>query len=329
MKIVVDAFGGDFAPLEIVRGAVKALQADEKLEVVLVGDKDRITEALQQIVYVSDRLEIVHAPDVVGEDENPITAIKNKKTSSIVVAYDYLKKNKSAMALVSAGIVGATLAAANNKLDRINNVEKLAFAPLINTIKGSKTMILDCGANTECDAEILVKYALMANEYMKAYGVKNPKVALLNAGIGEQNGNDEYKKAYQKLTRSKINFVGNIEARDILRGNVDIIVCDGFSGNVCLKCCEGVAEIIFDEIRESVGNSARAKVAAFMLRKKFKSVKNRYDYTLYGGAPILGCNKIILKCHGASKADAICDTILKANMLVKAKLIDKIVKALG
>ena len=172
MKIVVDAFGGDYAPYEIVAGAVKALSNNLNLQVVLVGDKDKITEILSQLVFVSDRLEIVHAPDVISMDEVPTVAIRTKKTSSIVVAYDYLKNNEDAVALVSAGSTGATLTGAVLKLGRIPNVSRPALAPLMPTVNDGNVMLLDCGANAECKAEQLLDFAIMGNEYMKAMGVK-------------------------------------------------------------------------------------------------------------------------------------------------------------
>ena len=188
MKIVVDAFGGDYAPREIVLGAIKALTSNEKLEVVLVGDKDRISELLQELVFVSDRLEIVHAPDIVTMDDIPTVAIRTKKTSSIVVAYDYLKNNDDAVALVSAGSTGATLTGAVLKLGRIQNVSRPALAPILPTINDRGVMLLDCGANADCKPENLLHFAIMGNEYMKATGVSKPRIGLLNIGTEEEKG---------------------------------------------------------------------------------------------------------------------------------------------
>ena len=233
MKIVVDAFGGDYAPFEIVAGAVKALQANEKLNLVLVGDKDKITEILQSLVFVSDRLEIVHAPDVITMEDVPTVAIRTKKTSSIVVAYDYLKQNDDAMAIVSAGSTGATLTGAVLKLGRIPNISRPALAPILPTVNDRGVMLLDCGANADCKPENLLHFGIMGNEYMKAIGVKKPRIGLLNIGTEEEKGSEMVKEAYQLLKNSKLNFVGNIEARDVLRGNVDVVVSDRFGGHVC------------------------------------------------------------------------------------------------
>lgn len=324
MKIVVDAFGGDYAPFEIVAGAVKALQANEKLNLVLVGDKDKITEILQSLVFVSDRLEIVHAPDVVTMDDVPTVAIRTKKTSSIVVAYDYLKQNDDAMALVSAGSTGATLTGAVLKLGRIPNISRPALAPILPTVNDGGVMLLDCGANADCKPENLLHFGIMGNEYMKSIGVKKPRIGLLNIGTEEEKGSETVKEAYQLLKNSNLNFVGNIEARDVLRGNVDVVVSDGFAGNVCLKTIEGTAEILFDELKDAMTSSFKTKLGALLLKKKMKGIKQKYDYTKVGGAPLLGVTKIVLKCHGNSKADSIASTIEQAFVLANNKLIEKV-----
>lgn len=329
MKIVVDAFGGDYAPQEIVAGAVKALQANDKLKVVLVGDKDKITEILQNLVFVSDRLEIVHAPDIVTNDDVPTVAIRTKKTSSIVVAYDYLKQNEDAVALVSAGSTGATLTGAVLKLGRIKNVSRPALAPVLPTVNDGQVMLLDCGANAECKAENLLHFGVMGNEYMKAMGVKKPRIGLLNIGTEEEKGSEMIKEAFELLKNSGLNFVGNIEARDVMRGNVDVVVADGFSGNVCLKTIEGTAEILFGEIKSLTRASLKTKIGALLLKKGLIGLKKKYDYKKVGGAPLLGVTKIVLKCHGNSKADSVATTIEQAYTLAKNKMIEKVSKAVG
>ncbi len=327
MKVVVDAFGGDYAPNEIVAGAVKALQENEKLNLVLVGDKDKITEILQSLVFLSDRLEIVHAPDVITMDEVPTVAIRTKKTSSIVVAYDYLKQNEDAVALVSAGSTGATLTGAVLKLGRIKNISRPALAPIMPTLNDKKVMLLDCGANAECKAENLLHFGVMGSEYMKAIGVKKPRVGLLNIGTEEEKGSEMAKEAYQLLKNSKLNFVGNIEARDVLRGNVDVVVSDGFSGNVCLKTIEGTAEILFGELKDATHSSFKSKLGGLLLKKKLYGIKKKYDYKKFGGAPLLGVNKIVIKCHGNSKAESVARAIEQAYTLGNNKLVEKVAKA--
>ena len=324
MKIVVDAFGGDYAPQEIVAGAVKALQENLELNVVLVGDKDKITEILQGLVFVSDRLEIVHAPDIVTMDDIPTVAIRTKKNSSIVVALDYVKNNEDAVALVSAGSTGATLTGAVLKLGRIPNISRPALAPILPTVNDRGVMLLDCGANADCKPEQLLDFAIMGNEYMKAMGVKKPRVALLNIGTEEEKGSELAKEVHQLLKNSKLNFVGNIESRDVLRGNVDVIVTDGYSGNICLKTIEGVAEILFGELKDVAKSSFTAKLGGLLLKKKLRGIKAKYDYRKVGGAPLLGVSKIVLKCHGNSKADSIATTIEQAYTLAKSNMIEKV-----
>ncbi len=327
MKVVIDAFGGDYAPYEIVLGTVKALQENENLKVVLVGDKDRIIEILQQVVFLSDRLEIVHAPDVIANEDESVDSLRDKKTSSIVVAYDYLASHDDAVALVTAGSTGATLAGSQLKLNRIDGIKRPALAPMFPTVNDGKVMMLDCGVNAETTAENMYQFAVMGNEFMKALGVKKPKIALLNLGIAESKGDDQHKLAYQMLKNSKMNFVGNIESRDIMRGSVDVVVTDGFSGNICLKSIEGTVEIIFNELKDATSKNVKSKLGALLLRSGFAEIKGRYDYRKLGGAPLLGFDKIILKCHGNSKSDTISNTILQACKLAENKLVDKVEKA--
>jgi len=324
MKIVVDAFGGDYAPHEIVAGAVKALQSNQELNVVLVGDKDKITEILQSLVFVSDRLEIVHAPDIVTMDDIPTVAIRTKKNSSIVVALDYVKNNDDAVALVSAGSTGATLTGAVLKLGRIKNISRPALAPILPTVNDRGVMLLDCGANADCKPEQLLDFAIMGNEYMKAMGIKKPRIALLNIGTEEEKGSEMIKEAHQLLKNANLNFVGNIESRDVLRGNVDVIVADGYSGNICLKTIEGVAEILFGELKDVAKSSFKAKIGGLLLKSKLRGIKAKYDYRKVGGAPLLGVSKIVLKCHGNSKADSIATTIEQAFTLAKSNMIERV-----
>lgn len=328
MKIIIDAFGGDYAPSEIVAGAVKALNNNEKLNLVLVGDKDKITENLESLVFASERLEIVHAPDVVTMDESPTVAIRTKKNSSIVVAFDYLKNNEDAVALISAGSTGATLTGAVLKLGRIPGIARPALAPLLPTVNDGNVMLLDCGANAECKAEHLLHFAVMGNEYMRAMGVKKPKIALLNIGTEAEKGSEMIKEAYGLLQNSGLNFVGNIEARDVMRGNVDVVVSDGFSGNICLKTIEGTAEILFGELRDVTHNGLKNKIGGLLLKKGLYGIKGKYDYRKVGGAPLLGVSKIVLKCHGNSKADSIATTIEQAYTLANNKMIEKVKKAI-
>lgn len=328
MKIVVDAFGGDYAPSEIIDGSIKALDENPKLKLVLSGDKDQITEYLLKVMYANDRLEIIHAPDIIGNDESPAMAIRTKTKSSIVVAYDYLKENDDAIGLVSAGSTGATLTGAVLKLGRINGVSRPALAPILPTLNGSKMMLLDVGANVDCKPINLLHFALMASVYMKSMGVENPKVALLNVGTEDEKGSEMVKEAFALLKENEqINFVGNIEARDVLKGNVDVVVCDGFAGNVCLKTTEGTVELLMSMIKREIKASTWAKICYAMgLKKPFKKVKECMDYRKFGGAPLLGVSKIVVKCHGNSRADSIASAIKQIITLNESNMIENISK---
>lgn len=243
------------------------------------------------------------------------------------MAYDYLKQNEDAVALVSAGSTGATLTGAVLKLGRIKNISRPALAPIMPTLNDKNVMLLDCGANADCKAENLLHFGIMGNEYMKAMGVKKPRIALLNIGTEEEKGSEMIKEAHQLLKNSRLNFVGNIEARDVLRGNVDVVVSDGFSGNVCLKTIEGTAEILFGELRDITHSSFKAKMGALLLKKKLYGLKKKYDYRKVGGAPLLGINKIVIKCHGNSKAESVACAINQAWKLANNKLVEKVAKA--
>lgn len=326
MKVVVDAFGGDYAPKEIVAGCVKALNDNPKLKLVLSGDKDQILEELLNTMYANDRLEILHAPDVVTNNESPAMAIRKKTKSSIVVAYDYLKENKDAIGLVSAGSTGATLTGAVLKLGRIQGVSRPALAPILPTLAGGQMMLLDVGANVDCKPINLLHFALMGNEYMKSMGVKSPRVALLNVGTEDEKGSEMIKETFALLKEEKeLNFVGNVEARDVLKGNVDVVVADGFAGNVCLKTVEGTVELLMSLIKNEIKASSWAKICYAMgLKKAFKNVKLKMDYKKFGGAPLLGVSKIVVKCHGNSKADNITSAIEQVLKLNENKMIENI-----
>ena len=331
MKVVVDVFGGDYAPKEIIDGCIKALEQNPKLNLVLSGDKDQITEHLLNSVYSNDRLEIIHATDIITNNESPAIAFRKKPKSSIVVAYDYLKENKDAIGLVSAGSTGATLTGAILKLGRIEGVTRPALAPILPTMKDKQVMLLDVGANVDCKPINLVHFALMGSVYMKSVGVKDPKVALLNVGTEDEKGNELAKEVFELLKQEKnINFVGNVEARDVLKGNVDVVVADGFAGNVCLKTIEGTVELLLGLIKKEIKASLWSKICyAIGLKKPFKRVKNKMDYKKVGGAPMLGVSKIVVKCHGNSKADSVATAINQVVNLHNSKMIENISKAVN
>lgn len=326
MKVVVDVFGGDYAPKEIVDGCIKALEKNENLKLVLAGDKDKLTEQLINTMYYDDRLEILHAPDIITNNESPAMAIRHKTSSSIVVAYDYLRQTKDAIGLVSAGSTGATLTGAVLKLGRIDGISRPALAPIMPTLSNGQVMMLDVGANVDCKSVNLVHFALMGSIYMQSIGVNSPKVALLNVGTEDEKGNELSKEVFELLKNdNRINFVGNVEARDVLKGNVDVVVTDGFAGNVCLKSIEGTAEMILSILKSEIKSSFMAKIGyAIGMKKPFKHLKQKMDYRKFGGAPLLGVSKIVIKCHGNSRAESICTAIEQVMHLHQSKLIETI-----
>lgn len=326
MKIIVDAMGGDNAPEQIVLGAIDALCEDKQLEVTLVGDTDAICKVLAGKKYDDNRLEIIDAKDVITNDDSPTMAIKTKKESSLVKAFDALNR-EDADGFVSAGSTGAVLVGAFMKVGRIKGVSRPALAPVLPTLKGNGVVLCDCGANVDCKPVNLQHFAIMASAYAEGMlGVKNARVGLLNNGAEAHKGNELTQEAYKLLSETKdINFVGNCEARDILSGDFDVVVCDGFNGNIALKSAEGTANTMLKLIKEGVySGGLKSKLGALMLKSVFKNVKKKMDYNAHGGACFLGVNKIVVKSHGASKSKSVTASILQAKSLAEAKVCDKI-----
>lgn len=327
MKIIVDAMGGDNAPEQIVLGAVDATVADSDLNVVLVGDVDKIQPILDECVYDENRIETVDAKDVITNDDSPTMAIKTRKDSSLVKAFDTLKADSEASAFVSAGSTGAVLVGAFMKVGRIKGVSRPALAPVLPTYKGNGVVLCDCGANVDCKPIHLLHFAVMASAYAKdMLGVQNPRVGLLNNGVEAHKGNELAKSAYELLESTDgINFVGNCEARDILSGDFDVVVCDGFNGNIALKSAEGTANTVISLIKDGVySGGLRTKIGGLLLKPVFKSVKKKMDYNAQGGACFLGLNKVVIKSHGASKRKSITASILQAKTLAQKGVCDAI-----
>ena len=326
MKIIVDAMGGDNAPEQIVLGAIDALCEDKQLEVTLVGDTDAICKVLAGKKYDDNRLEIIDAKDVITNDDSPTMAIKTKKESSLVKAFEALNRD-DADGFVSAGSTGAVLVGAFMKVGRIKGVSRPALAPVLPTLKGNGVVLCDCGANVDCKPVNLQHFAIMASAYAEGMlGVKNARVGLLNNGAEAHKGNELTQEAYKLLSETRgINFVGNCEARDILSGDYDVVVCDGFNGNIALKSAEGTANSMLKLIKDGVySGGLKSKLGALMLKSVFKNVKKKMDYNAHGGACFLGVNKIVVKSHGASKSKSITASILQAKSLAEAKVCDKI-----
>lgn len=318
--------GGDHAPEEIVLGAVDAVRADYDLTVVLVGRKENIENILKEETYPSERVEVIDADDVITNDESPTMAIKLKKNSSLVKAFDALTDGGDGF--VSCGSTGAVLVGAFMKAGRIKGVSRPALAPMLPTLKDNgKVVLCDCGANVDCKPLHLAHFAIMASAYAKAMnGVENPRVGLLNNGVEAHKGNELSKEAYEKLSSLEgINFVGNCEARDLLSGDFDVVVADGFDGNIALKSNEGAAGAVVKLILDGVNKGGlRAKIGALLLKPVLKGVKKKMDYNAYGGACFLGVNKVVVKSHGASKRKSVAASVLQAKELAEKNVVDSI-----
>ncbi len=327
MKIIVDALGGDYAPKEAVLGALDALELKKSLHVALVGDQGLIRNELAGKTYDVARLEIVHAPEVISNDEVPTTAVKTKKESSIVKGLELLASDPDALGFVSAGSTGAVLVAAYMKLGRIKGVSRPALAPALPTLKGKPVILCDCGANVDCKPINLLHFAVMASAFSCAVtDTVKPIVGLLSNGAEDKKGNELNREAFELLKNSPyIEFKGNCEARDMLSGDFDVVVADGFNGNIALKSAEGTAGAIFSILMDGIKRGGlKAKLGALLLKPVLKDVKTRMDYNSQGGACFLGVNKVVVKAHGASKRKSICASILQARKLAKSGVVEKI-----
>lgn len=320
MKIVIDAMGGDNAPKAIVEGTVKALEQIKDLQIVLTGNQEEIKKYLEKDY---DRLEIVHCTQTIENNEQPSVAIRQKTDSSLVVALDYLKQKK-ADAVISAGSTGAILIGGFLKIGRIKGVSRPALAPILPAKNGGRVLLIDCGANVDSKPKSLVDFAIMGTTYMKIYGIENPRVALLNVGEEEGKGNELTKETYNLLkSQEGINFIGNREARDLLSGEIDVMVCDGFAGNIALKSTEGALSLVINEIKGCF-TGFFGKLAGLLVYKKMKKIKDKLDYNKYGGSIFLGCNGIVLKSHGSSKTETIFSSIKQVIEIHNNKIIDEI-----
>ncbi len=329
MRIALDAMGGDHGSQELVAGAVLAARQPE-LQLVLVGDQQQLRSCLQQATRDSSllsRIEIVHASQVVAMDESPVDAIRRKKDSSIMVAFD-LADRGDVEAVVSAGNSGATMAAAVRKLGRIKHVARPGIASIFPTLK-KPVVMMDVGANVDCRPQHLVQFAIMASSFSRILDTTNPRVGILSIGEETGKGNVLVKETHARLAKSSLNFIGNVEGRDVFQGDVDVVVCDGFVGNICLKISEGLAEATMRMLRDEIKKSLLAQIGYFLARPAFQVFKKRVDYAEYGGAPLLGINGTGIICHGKSSAEAIKNAIFEAAEMVKRRVNDRIAESLA
>ncbi len=328
IKIAVDAMGGDYAPGEMVRGAVEALKKKDQVTVILVGQKDKIAKELERYTYPADRLSIVHASEVIETGEPPVNAVRKKKDSSIVVGMNLVKKGE-ADAFVSAGSSGAILVGGQIIVGRIRGVERPPLAPLIPTRKGV-SLLIDCGANVDARSSHLVQFARMGSIYMEhVIGIKHPRVAIVNIGAEEEKGNALVKETYPLLKAcGDINFTGSIEAREIPEGGADVIVCEAFVGNVILKLYEGVGATMLSMVKEGMMANLKSKIGALLAKPALKETMKAFDASQYGGAPLLGLKGLVVKTHGNSKSVEVCNSILQCITFKEQQINEKIKESL-
>lgn len=312
MNIMIDGMGGDHAPEEIVKGAVQAAK-EISGTVSIIGREERINECLQALNWNGDNIEVVNATEVISNNESPAMAVRKKKDSSISKGMRMLKEGE-VDAFISGGSTGALLSAGLLILGRIRGIKRPAIAAFFPKIGMNDTsLILDCGANAESRPEYLLQYGIMGSIFVeKVKGIENPEVMLLNVGAEEEKGDPLHKESFELLRNADINFKGNCEGRDVPFGCCDVVVTDGFSGNVFLKSSEGVALAVMKRIKQKMTEGLAAKAGALLSYNKLKKIKKEFDYSEEGGAPILGLKGPVLKIHGSSKANAVYNAILKA-----------------
>ncbi len=321
MKIVIDAMGGDYAPEEVVKGAALALEEID-LEIVLLGNMEKVNEILAKYKYKKDKISIINCKESIETSEFPLSAIRNKKDSSIVVGTKLLKNNK-ADAFISAGNSGAVMAAAILELGCISKqIRRPSIAAILPSAKG-KVLVLDVGANVDCKPEHLLQFAHLGSKYAKyILKIKDPKIGLLNIGEEENKGNKFTQNAYIILKNADIDFVGNIEGKDIFKGKVDVVVCDGFTGNILLKSSEGLAKLLLTEINKEVISQLPQNQEMDKLKQKFANLVKMTDYTEYGGSPLLGINGLCVICHGRSNAKTFKNAILNTCKFIDSNIVE-------
>ena len=311
MRIAVDGMGGDNAPREIVKGCVEVSKLISH-EIIIVGDKTQIQNELRKYRYNKKQIKIVHAPEVIRNEDAPVRAVRTKVESSLVKGINMVK-DKEADLLISAGNTGAIMAGGLFILGRIQGIDRPAIAATYPVMgRRGVSLLVDAGANVECKPNNLLEFATMGSIYMqKVLDIERPTVALVNVGTEENKGTTVVRAAYELLEKSSLNFIGNVEAREIPKGVCDVIVCDGFVGNIILKMTEGLAWNLLKLIKSEFLSDAISKLGALLLSGKLKELRDQFDYSEYGGAPILGVKGALVKMHGSSKSNAVKNTILK------------------
>ena len=329
IRIAIDAMGGDYAPVEVVKGAVDAVKEHDNIKVILVGDSDGIKDELSRHEYKKEQIEVVHTTEVISCNEGPVEAIRRKKDSSLVVALKMVKDGKGGAA-ISAGSTGAVLVGGQVITGKIRGIKRAPLATVIPTMKGV-SLLIDCGANVDARSEHLVQFAQMGSIYMeRVVGVKNPKVSLVNIGEEEAKGNALVKEVFPMLKElDTINFAGNIEPREIFDGETDVVLCEAFVGNVILKLAEGLSSTLIHAIKDGIMSSTRGKIGGLLIKPALKDVLKMFDASEYGGAPLLGLNGLVVKMHGNSKAKEVRVAIGQCIAFMEQGINDKIREQLG
>ncbi|SER05478.1 phosphate:acyl-[acyl carrier protein] acyltransferase [Gracilibacillus ureilyticus] len=321
MKIAIDAMGGDHAPKEIVLGALKAVETFKSLEITLVGDETKILE------YLPDNtasVNILHTDEKITSEDEPVKAVRRKKKASLVLMANEVKEGR-ADACISAGNTGALMSAGLFVIGRIKGIDRPALSPTLPTVNGEGFLLLDVGANVDAKPQHLMQYGIMGSIYMeKVRQISKPRVGLLNVGTENGKGNDLTKKAFELLDNAPINFVGNVEARDLLEGAADVVVTDGFSGNVALKTIEGTALTLFSMLKDKFMSNTKTKIAAVLAKNELRGLKDQLDYSEYGGAALFGLKAPVIKAHGSSNRQAVFSAIQQTINIVEKEVVMKI-----
>ncbi len=325
MKIILDGNGGDNAPKSTVEGAVLVANDIGDHEIIIIGNEDEINAELNALEFKGKNISVIHASQKIENEDAPVKAVRTKKDSSVVVGLNMVKEGKGDL-FISAGNTGAIMAAGLFILGRIPGIDRPAIGSVYPILgKNKAALLIDAGANAECNPNNLLEFAMMGNIYMsKVMKIDEPKIGLVNVGVEEKKGNSLTKEAYQLLSKADINFVGNVEARELPNGACDVIVCDGFVGNVILKLTEGLALKISGLLKEKFTAGVKAKIGAMFLLNKMKEIKQEFDYSEYGGAPILGVKGALVKMHGSSNGNSVKNAILRAIPFVEGNVVKTI-----
>lgn len=320
MRIAIDAMGGDHAPKAVVLGAMEAISQIENLEITLVGDEAEIKKHITNDQNIS----ILHTTEVITGDDEPVRAVRRKKKSSLVLMAKEVKEGR-ADACISAGNTGALMSAGLFIVGRTPGIERPALSPTLPTIDEKGFVFLDVGANVDATAKQLVQYGIMGSIYAeKVRSIQNPTIGLLNVGTEDGKGNALSKEAFHKMENAPINFIGNVEARDLLNGVADVVVADGFSGNIALKTIEGTAMMVFSLLKDTFMSSLKTKIAAGLVKNDLRALNNKLDYSEYGGAGLFGLSSPVIKAHGSSNGRAIFNAIKQACHMVEYNVTETI-----